>query len=244
MPPIHDEDLAALESRLGARFRRPNLLRLALTHKSVANESAQPVPHNERLEFLGDAVLGATVAAHLYRAFPDAPEGALTVMRARLVRRSTLAEWARSLGLGNHLVLGRGAGRAGARDRETVLAAAFEAVVGAIFLDRGQRAAEALVRPFVERALPSLSESPQSEDAKSALQRRLQTAIGRTPRYRLLAVEGPEHEPYFTVEVEALPGLVAQGSARTKQAAEQAAAERVLAAWAVESLYSYGEDSE
>lgn len=231
--PAHtpDRDLDLLEGRLRTKFRRRDLLRLALTHKSVANEAAAPVVDNERLEFLGDAILGAVVAATLYRAFPEASEGALTVTRARLVRGSNLAGWARELGLGDYLVLGRGEARAGGSDRDSVLAACFEALIGAIFLDRGQRAVLALLEPFVKSSLRNLAASSQSEDAKSELQRRLQSANGTLPTYRVVAIEGREHEPRFTVEVEALPGLVARGSGRTKQAAEQEAAQRVLVLW-------------
>ena len=194
--------LDALESLLGVRFRNRAFLELALTHKSLANESDVPLPDNERLEFLGDAILGAIVADDLYRAFPEASEGALTVMRAELVRRSSLAAWARRLSLGEYVVLGRGAASSGGQERETVLAASFEAIVGAIYLDRGQRAVRALIDPLVADAAPGLSTSPQATDAKSELQRRVQSATGRLPVYRVISVEGPEHRPRFTVQLE------------------------------------------
>lgn len=219
-----------LEHRLGVRFRGAALLELALTHRSVTNEAPDAVSmgDNERMEFLGDAVLGLVVGEQLYRAFPDATEGALTVMRAELVRGSNLAAWGRRFDLGGHLILGRGESRAGGRNRDAVLAACFEAVIGALYLDRGQRAVRALVQPLVAEALPTLSSSQQSADAKSELQRRVQAAAGRLPTYRVVGVEGPEHQPRFTVEVEALPGLVGRGVGSTKQAAEQQAARAVL----------------
>lgn len=224
------DDLEGLEAKLGVRFRKRQLLRLALTHKSVANESEIPVEHNERLEFLGDAVLGMIVADELYRKFGDASEGALTVMRSDLVRRSSLADWARRFELGEHLVLGRGEARAGGHKREAVLAAGFEAVIGALYLDRGEAAVRALIRPLMG-AMEDLLPSPQASDPKSELQRRVQAASGMLPVYRLLSTEGPEHQPVFRVQVEALGGLVAEGAGGTKQAAEQEAAARALANW-------------
>ena len=226
-------DFVDLEHRLGVSFRHPHLLELALTHRSVANEAPAAISmgDNERMEFLGDAVLGLLVADQLYRAFPELSEGALTVMRAELVRRSSLAEWARHFDLGQHLILGKGESRAGGRTRDTVLAACFEAIVGALYLDRGQAAVRAMVEPLVAEALPRLSGSRRSSDPKSELQRRVQSATGHLPVYRVIAVEGPEHQPRFTVEVEGTPGVTARGSGSTKQEAEQQAAERLLESW-------------
>lgn len=218
---------------MGAHFRNRTLLALALTHKSVANEATagSRIGDNERLEFLGDAILGVVVAEQLYRTFPEANEGALTVMRAELVRRSSLADWARRLNLGQHLILGKGESRAGGRDRDAVLAACFEAVVGALYLDRGPRVVRALIEPLVAGELPRLPPSHRSADAKSELQHLMQTATGRLPVYRVIEVEGPEHSPRFTMEVEAPPGHSARGVGATKQEAEQEAARRALQDW-------------
>lgn len=224
------DSLAAVQEQLRVRFRKPALLRLALTHKSVANEAPESVlvEHNERLEFLGDAILGAVVADELYRAFPTATEGALTVMRAQLVRQSSLAELARRLHLEDHVILGRGEARAGGSQRESVLAACFEAIVGAIYLDRGERAARHLLAPFIDELAQGLTISSQASDPKSQLQHRAQLATGAPPTYRVLSQEGPDHSPSFTVEVEVLPDLRALGVGRSKQAAEQEAARRAL----------------
>ncbi|HEY3118226.1 MAG TPA: ribonuclease III, partial [Chloroflexota bacterium] len=191
------------------------MLDLALTHRSSVNESASGATDeggadNERLEFLGDAILGAVVAEELYRLYPTATEGGLTVMRAELVQGTSLAQWARQLDLGDSLVLGRGEARAGGQIRDALLAGAFEAVVGALYLDRGYRAVRRLVLPLVAEALPSLAPSPRSRDAKSELQRRMQALTGMLPKYQVVATEGPEHRPTFTVEVQAGPSIVAQ----------------------------------
>lgn len=222
-----------VEEALGVRFRRHRLLALALTHKSAANElpPREFEGDNERLEFLGDAILSAAVAHQLYRAFPAASEGALTFMRAELVQRTSLARWARRFGLGEHVVLGRGEERSGARDRDAVLAACFEAVIGALYLDRGQAAVRSLLEPLVAEALPGLSPAAHARDAKSELQHRLQAASGALPAYRVVQIDGPEHRPVFTVEVQAGANVVARGRGPTKQAAEQEAAQGALEIW-------------
>ena len=218
-----------IERRLGVRFRDLGLLQTALTHRSVLNELPEgEVEHNERLEFLGDAVLGAVVADELYRAFPDATEGSLTTMRAELVRRSGLAAWARQFDLGDSIALGRGEEAHGGRVREALLASAFEAVMGAIYLDRGYSAVRTVVGPLVEAALPSLLPTPRSRDAKSELQYQAQARAGVLPAYRVVQVEGPEHQPYFTVEVKAGELVQATGSGPSKREAEQAAARAAL----------------
>lgn len=232
------EALRSLQNGLGVRFRKPALLRLALTHKSVANEApaAGQVEHNERLEFLGDAILGAVVADELYRAFPEASEGGLTVMRAELVRESSLASWARRWRLGDYILLGRGEAQSGGAGRDGVLAACFEAVVGAIYLDRGERAVRAALVPLYEEAARELSPSPRASDPKSELQHRVQVATGALPTYRVVSVEGPDHQPQFTVLVDAGRGLSRTGVGRSKQAAEQEAARKALEAWSESRL--------
>lgn len=226
-----------LEKRLGGRFRDPALLKLALTHRSAVNEMGSGGTQeagpgdNERLEFLGDAILGAVVAEELYRLFPTASEGALTVMRAELVQRTGLARWAREIDLGGSLVVGRGETRGGRPGGDALLAAGFEALVGALYLDRGYPAVRKLVGPLLDEALPGLAPSPRSRDAKSELQRRVQGgAQGALPMYRVVETEGPEHRPVFTVEVQAGPDVVARGRGPSKQAAEQEAAREALQA--------------
>jgi ribonuclease III len=218
-----------IERRLGVKFRDLGLLQTALTHRSVLNELPEgEVEHNERLEFLGDAVLGAVVADELYRAFPQATEGSLTTMRAELVRRSGLAAWARHFELGQYVSLGRGEEAHGGRERDALLASAFEALMAALYLDRGYSAVRNVVGPLVEAALPDLLPSPRSRDAKSELQYQSQARSGVLPAYHVVKVEGPEHQPQFTVEVAAGELVRATGSGPSKREAEQAAAHAAL----------------
>ncbi len=229
--------LEPLQQALGVRFNDPGLLALALTHRSIVNEHPEAqLGDNERLEFLGDAVLGAAVADELYRAFPAEPEGSLTHMRISLVRRESLARWARRLDLGSYLTLGRGEEQRGGRERASILASTFEAVLGAVYLDQGYERVRAVVAPLVAEALAGTADtepvrpSPRAPDAKSELQRQVQSRYGELPVYRLLAVEGPEHRPAFRVEVRVVDRIVAEGRGSSKQAAEQDAARRALEA--------------
>jgi ribonuclease-3 len=223
---------AALERAMGIQFRDSSLLGVALTHRSTLNEHPElSLEDNERLEFLGDAVIGAVVADQLYQAFPAETEGALTLMRAQLVRQSGLARWARDLDLGRYLVLGRGEDRRGGRERDGLLSSAFEALVGAIYLDRGFAAAQEMLMPLVAESLPSLSPSTGGLDAKSELQHRVQAQFRSLPVYEVVSVEGPEHRPTFTVAVAAEGGVAAQGVGASKHAAEQDAAQRALEVW-------------
>ena len=225
----------SLQSRLGAEFQDPSLLATALTHRSLVNERPdESLQDNERLEFLGDAILGAIVAEELYRAFPSLPEGSLTLMRAELVRETALAKWARRFDLGRHLVLGKGEEQRGGRERDALLASAFEAVIGAIYLDQGYRVAQRLVAALVAAALPELSPSARAQDPKSELQYRVQARFHSLPTYRVVSSEGPVHRPLFTVEVTAEGGVTGLGSGLSKQAAEQEAARDALEGWSDE----------
>ncbi|MPZ15971.1 MAG: ribonuclease III [Chloroflexi bacterium] len=225
--------LRSLEQRLGVRFRDRSLLGIALTHRSVLNEQPESGLHdNERLEFLGDAVLGAVVGEQLYRMFPEAPEGSLTILRAELVQRLALAEWARRFDLGPSLLLGRGEEQRGGRERASLLASTFEAVIGAIHMDRGYDAVRRVVEPLVADALAGADAGrivppSRARDPKSELQYRIQAGTGDLPTYRVVSMEGPEHRPVFTVEVQA-GGNSAVGVGRSKQDAEQDAARRAL----------------
>lgn len=224
-----EPDLALLERKLRVKFRDRGLLRHALIHKSYVNE--RPELHltpNERLEFLGDAVLGAVAAHWLYELYPDAPEGDLTMLRSALVRQSTLAEWARMIDLGRFLLLGKGEAAGGGRQRATILARAFEAVVGAVYLDRGYARTARLLRRFLRGALGPSHEGRPMLDAKSRLQQVSQALFDVTPEYRVVEVSGPGHSPRFTVEVMAGPGMRALGTGGTKQSAQQAAAQAAL----------------
>jgi ribonuclease III len=215
---------AELQQRLGCQFRDESLLRLALTHPSVAHDQNQPIPHNQRLEFLGDAVLGLVLARALYEKFPDADEGALTKSRARLVNAASLAEHARKLNLGAHLILSRGEENTGGRDRASALADAFEAVTGAIFLDGGFEAARGFVLREFENDFSTLAEISGIENPKGELQELLQAKSPVAPVYELVSAEGPDHDRNFICAVLHDGAELARGSGKSKKAAESAAA--------------------
>lgn len=199
-------------------------LEQALTHPSYANEKKHgPRLDYQRLEFLGDAVIQLCVSEALMARFPDAREGELSFLRSSIVSTEALADYARSIDLGSALLLGRGADGAGERGQSTVLADAIEAVVGAVYLDRGFEAGKRLVAAILERGLDARARGPL-RDAKSELQERVQALGGTSPRYRLVSTTGPDHSRSFEVEVEALGRSLGKGLGRSKKAAEQEAA--------------------
>jgi len=227
------ERFADLEAALGVSFRRRDLLERALAHRSYLNERQDyTLGSNERLEFLGDSVLGFVVAEYLYHSFPEMPEGELTAFRARLVRQASLDRVAERLGIGQYLALGRGAETTGGRSRSRLRASAFEAIVGALFLDQGLEAARALavreLRPELDLALASQS----TKDDKSLLQEATQAETGQAPTYNTVAEEGPHHARRFVVEVRLGERVLAGGTGWSKQEAETAAAHAALASWA------------
>ena len=219
--------MTELEERLGHAFRDGALLRTALTHSSYANVNRAAESCNERLEFLGDSILGLTVAEHLYRRFPRMPEGRMTRLRAELVCEQSLYRVAQSLGLGEHLRLGRGEEHSGGRDRPSILSDAVEALIAAIYLDAGMDKAAVFVRRCLLEGLDA-GERGEGVDSKTALQELVQERQGQPPVYRMVGEEGPDHAKTFTVEV-LIDGRVAgRGSGRSKKEAERAAAESVL----------------
>jgi ribonuclease-3 len=221
-----------LEAALGHRFRDPRLLARALTHSSRRSETAaDEVEDNEQLEFLGDSVLTLAASQFLLRCYPDWSEGRLSKSRARLVSARALAAAARRLDLGSYLLLGRGEEKTGGREKAALLADAYEALVGAIFLDAGLEPAAA----FAERTLliPAAEEQGVAlarSDHKSALQEWLQARGRRPAEYVVVEESGPDHRKIFTVEVRLEGGAVATGAGPSKKEAELAAAERALAA--------------
>jgi ribonuclease-3 len=229
-----DERVVQAMEALGIAFRRPDLLRQALTHLSYVYERSRSTQAaveeaNERLEFLGDAVLELLVSEFLYRRFPTASEGELTAFRAALVRTPTLARWARRFRLDEFLYLGRGeVPRPGRPVRERILAGAFEAVLGALYLDRGIR----VVRRFLHRLLLEEAEGliaiGQNENYKGRLQELIQDRLRITPVYRTIAVTGPAHQRTFTAEVLIGERPYGVGHGPSKRAAEQEAARRAL----------------
>ncbi len=221
-----EEMLEGLQRSISYRFGQVKLLTVALTHSSYANEMS--VPHNERLEFLGDAVLELVVSDELYRRFPDSPEGVLTKLRARLVSMPSLAELAKSLEMERYLFLGRGEESQGGRSRDSLLSDAVEALLGAVFLDGGFEAAKQVITGLFARHWPQEAEPPKAKDYKSQLQELTQRLHKARPIYRLTGSFGPEHDKRFEVEL-ALPDgniVLSQGSSLKK--AEQIAARKAL----------------
>lgn len=206
------------------QFRDENLLRLALTHPSIAHESGVATAHNQRLEFLGDAVLGLVLTQKLYDQFPDLDEGPLTKARAKLVNRQTLAERARSLGLGAHLILSRGEEMSGGRDRESALADAYEALLGAIFLDGGFDAAREFILGEFASAFGELPGLSLIENPKGELQELLQARSPRAPEYQTVQIAGTDHDPLFECAVSHEGAELARGRGKSKKAAESDAA--------------------
>lgn len=229
-----DEAPTTLLPGLGYTFRDPSLLEVALTHRSAAHELGprgrrKLLPDNERLEFLGDAVLSLVVSEYLWTALPDAPEGALTRARASLVQESALADAARSLGLGAALRLGKGEDRTGGREKPSLLADCLEALLGAVYLDGGLEAARACTLGLLTSALATVtSEDPRDE--RSQLQELLQESQGITPTYTVTAAIGPDHARTYEVELVAGAGLRALGRGSSKKAAARDAAREALRA--------------
>jgi ribonuclease III len=229
-PPTPDPtDLEPLAIALGHRFRDGRLLLTAVTHRSFLNEmGAADATDNERLEFLGDAFVDLAAAEHLYRRLPEAQEGVLTALRAALVCKATLARFARQLGLGHYLRLGRGEAAGGGRDRPTILGDTFEAVVGALYLDGGAEAARDLVLRFLEPEAESVLAEQTFQDAKSAFQEQIQQRWHVTPYYATVAEEGPQHERVFVVEVRVGQEVWGVGTGRSKAEAARWAARVAL----------------
>jgi ribonuclease-3 len=216
-----------LESILGVHFQEPGFLRLALTHRSYIYEApGEGQTSNERLEFLGDSILALVSADFLYRAFPHLTEGELTDVRAVLVRTETLARFARDINLGKYLLVGRGEQHTGGGQR--VLASAFEAVLGAIYLDQGLVVVQQFLTPRLEPLAFNIVSKRLFKDNKSLFQELAQAHEGITPSYRLVSQEGPSHNREFTVEVLLGDKVAGRGQGRNKQMAEQEAAHVAL----------------
>lgn len=219
---------AELAQQLGLRPSNLRLLARALTHRSYVNEHADVPLDNERLEFLGDAVLDFVVGAWLYNRFPEMAEGELTRMRSALVRTEQLAAFARELGLGPAMRLGRGELQGGGRERPAILCATFEAVVGAIYLSDGIDAARSFIFPLLERTADGMVLQPDIYDAKSRLQEWAQSRRLGIPHYETRSSEGPDHAKTFVVEVHVNNQLAGLGTGPNKQIAAQNAAADAL----------------
>jgi ribonuclease-3 len=214
--------------RLGLEALDPVHGLAALTHKSYVNEHRDEGADNERLEFLGDAVVDLAVSHRLMERFPDADEGELSKLRALLVNEETLARVARHLGLGGLLRMGRGEEMTGGRDKSSVLADALEAVIGAVYLSSGLPGALLVVDRLFGDLLQGVAEGKSGEDWKTRLQELVQTRLRQSPRYRVVSEEGPDHSKTFEVEVTVGTELFARARGRSKKEAEQAAARETL----------------
>ncbi|MBK7895041.1 MAG: ribonuclease III [Candidatus Promineifilaceae bacterium] len=216
---------AELENNLNIQFKDYSLLLRALTHRSYLNEHADEVlEDNERLEFLGDAVLDFIVGAYLYHRFPEMDEGELTSLRAALVRAETLANFATQLKIGRFLQLGYGEAENGGRERIPLLCATFEAVIGAIYLDQGLPAVKPLVEQLIAPALTEIMADSLHKDAKSEFQVWAQATYNITPHYEVSGTSGPDHAKLFTVQVLLEDAVWGEGTGPSKQRAAQAAA--------------------
>ena len=219
-----------LEASLGLRFKDRGLLRQALVHRSYLNEQGgSPLDSYERMEFLGDAVLELVISAELYRRLPQLSEGELTKSRAALVCRESLFQVAQRLKLGDYLLLGKGEESTGGRERDSILAAAFESLVAAVYLDQGQEQAQRFILQVMEKELEDFCQQGTApENPKSRLQEHLQGLGGASPRYQTVSQEGPDHTPMFTVEVLQGDEVIGTGQGGKKADAERAAARDAL----------------
>ena len=221
-------DFSALENKIKVQFNDNNLLQSALTHRSNLNENRKwPLPHNERLEFLGDAVLELITTEYLYRNFPN-PEGELTNLRSALVNYKMLSEIAQGLGLEQFIMLSKGEAKDTGRARQVILANAIEALIGAIYLDAGFEVTRTFVKDFVITQLAGVLSAGKVLDPKSKFQELTQEKLGITPHYRVLAEWGPDHSKSFEVGVFVGERQIAKGVGSSKQEAEIAAAENGL----------------
>ncbi len=220
--------MQSLESRIEYKFRNSLLLAEALTHPSLAYESANPHFDNQRLEFLGDAVLQLIVTEELYRMFPDFTEGRLTKLRSRVVARQALARFATAIHLGEYVLLGKGEESSGGRKRPSTLADAFEALIGAVYLDGGMGAARELVMRLLQAEIGAIAHSPDERNPKGELQEILQAIKPEAPAYRMLSSSGPDHRRVFQVAVVWCDHTLATGRGRSKKDAEARAAQEAL----------------
>lgn len=228
--PISTMDLEQFEARAGVTFEDRALLKQAFTHRSYLNEHKGAGEHNERLEFLGDAVLELIVSDFLYAKYPDKPEGDLTAFRAALVNTISISEAAAALDMNRHLLLSKGEAKDTGRARQYILANTFEAVIGALYLDGGYEAAKKFVGSSLFSKADEIVREQSWQDAKSKFQELAQDKFGMTPHYEKVGESGPDHDKHFTSAVYIGDHEVARGEGKSKQEAEQDAAEKALEA--------------
>lgn len=222
-------DFSGFEKRIGFVFQDKELLKTAFTHRSYVNENRATVKaHNERLEFLGDAVLELVITDFLFHKYPDRPEGELTAFRAALVNTQSISDAAVTLNMNEYLLLSRGEAKDTGRARQYILANAFEALIGALYLDRGYEAAHAFIEATLFEKIEKIVSERTWQDAKSYFQEKAQETHSKTPAYELVAEVGPDHDKKFVSAVLIGDERVAEGEGRSKQEAEQAAARKAL----------------
>ncbi len=222
-------NLDELQKQLGVKFKDIELLKRSLTHRSILNEKKNKgIQHNERVEFLGDAVLELIVSEHLFHQYPDRPEGELTSFRSAVVNTSSLGDTSRNLNLGKYLVMSKGEEMTGGRDKEYLLANVFEAVLGAIYLDQGYDVAKEFVKRHLTTKIPKIVKYRLDIDPKTKLQEKSQRLLKCTPTYKVINEDGPDHDKIFTVLVKINGEAYGEGSGPNKQKAEEHAASEAL----------------
>lgn len=218
-----------LEKNLGFKFKNPSLLREALTHRSYLNEfKKQPIQSNERLEFLGDAVLSFIVSNWLFKKFPGFTEGKLTNLRSNLVKTTSLTQIAQKLKIGEYLLLSKGEKGTQGQKNPTLLANTLEAIIGALFLDQGLKTTEIFIGENFEFLLEEVMRSGRLKDYKSLLQEKIQAQSSQSPVYKTIKEKGPEHNKIFTVNVLSQGKILASGTGKSKQKAQEEAAKQAL----------------
>lgn len=228
LPRDRERQLKEFESSLEYEFDNVELLDVALTHSSYANERGGGLQHNERLEFLGDSVLGLVISEYLYTNFPELTEGSLTKIKALVVSETCLAKAARRIGLGQRMLLGKGEERTGGRDRDSILADAFESVIAAIFLDGGLEQARKFVLKNLSEFIDDALNGKGIRDYKTDLQEVLQRESDKAIEYRIVGDSGPDHQKIFIAQVYHGDKLLGEGVGRSKKEAEQHAAQKAL----------------
>lgn len=223
------KDIEKLQGILGVQFKDTEVILSAITHRSYLNEHREATwAHNERLEFLGDAVLELVVTDYLFNKYPDKPEGELTAVRAALVNTVSLAEASEQLGVNNFLLMSKGEAKDEGRARQYILANAFEACIGALYVDQGYEVAKEFIASHLFAKTDNIVKKRLWQDAKSRFQELAQEHASITPTYETVSQEGPDHDRVFTVGVFLKSEKIAEGEGRSKQEAEQAAAEKAI----------------
>lgn len=228
LPTERIQELAFLQKQISYTFQDISLLNKALTHKSYVNENSQSLKDNERFEFLGDSVLDLIVSGYIIKAFPDFAEGTLSKIRAAVVNESCLAELARQIDLGRYLLLGKGEASSGGREKNSLLANAYEALAGAVYFDSNLETALEIYLPVLDKEIAKYAETVRFRDYKSELQEYTQTHFNCIPSYNIVNEKGPAHAKEFEVVVMVQESLRGRGNGKSKKEAEQAAAKSAL----------------